>query len=128
MTALEVKMPTKAKTAPGRATGTAAASARARTGKRVTVRNVNHPGRTTQVDAVMYQSMRGALLTVLPAREPGMTLLEMRRRLGAHLSKDLFPRGAGVSWWAKTVQLDLEAKGVVARERSTPLRLHRTTR
>jgi hypothetical protein len=121
-------MPTKAKTAPRRATGTAAASPRARTGTRVTVRNVNHPGRTTQVDAVMYQGMRGALLKVLPAREPGMTLLEMRRRLGAHLPKDLFPRGAGVSWWAKTVQLDLEARGVVARERSTPLRLHRTTR
>ena len=101
---------------------------KARTGKRVAVRNVNHPGRTKQVDAAMYQGMRGALLKVLPARQPGMTLLEMRRCIGAHLPKDLFPRGAGVSWWAKTVQLDLEARGVVARERSTPLRLHRTIR
>lgn len=101
---------------------------KARTGKRVTVRNVNHPGRTTQVDAAMYQGMRGALLKLLPAREPGMTLREMRRRIGPHLPNDLFPHGEGVSWWAKTVQLDLEAKGVVARDRSTPLRLHRTTR
>jgi Family of unknown function (DUF6958) len=42
-----------------------------------------------------------------------------------HLSATLFPDGAHAGWWLKTVQLDLEAKGVIAREKTTPLRLHR---
>jgi hypothetical protein len=31
-----------------------------------------------------------------------------------------------VGWWAKTVQLDLEAKGIITREKIRPLRLHRS--
>jgi hypothetical protein len=42
-----------------------------------------------------------------------------------HLPADLFPGGAKAGWWSKTVQLDLEAKGVIAREASRPLRWHR---
>ncbi len=33
--------------------------------------------------------------------------------------------GARAGWWAKTVQLDLEAKGVIARGRTRPLRLRK---
>lgn len=42
-----------------------------------------------------------------------------------HLPDDLFPGGAKAGWWSKAVQLDLEAKGVIARESSKPLRWHR---
>jgi hypothetical protein len=41
-----------------------------------------------------------------------------------HLPDDLFPEGATVGWWAKTVQLDLEAKGIVIRKATKPLRWH----
>jgi hypothetical protein len=34
----------------------------------------------------------------------------------------LFPGGKTAGWWAKTVQLDLEAKGVVLRHQGKPLR------
>jgi hypothetical protein len=43
----------------------------------------------------------------------------------AHLPEDLSPGGAKAGWWAKTVQLDPEAKGALVREPSKPLRWHR---
>jgi hypothetical protein len=92
--------------------------------ERVTVENVNIPGRTTRVDARMYQAMRGAMLKVLPGQEPGLTQEEMRQAVAAHLPEDLFPGGAKAGWWAKTVQLDLEARGTLVREKSKPLRWH----
>jgi len=41
------------------------------------------------------------------------------------LPDDNFPEGATSGWWAKTVQLDLEAKGVVIREKTKPLRWYK---
>lgn len=39
----------------------------------------------------------------------------------------LWPGGAKAMWWMKTVQLDLEAKGLVARDAATrPMRWRRT--
>jgi hypothetical protein len=92
---------------------------------RVTIENVNHPGTSSTVDAGMYHAMRAALLEVLPAGMPGLTEAEMRDAIVPHLPDDLFPGGAKAGWWAKSVQLDLEAKGVISREPSKPLRWHR---
>lgn len=58
----------------------------------------------------------------------GMTIDEMRDAVAPLLPDDLFPGGAKVGWWSKAVQLDLEAKGLIARQSSTPLRLRRTER
>jgi hypothetical protein len=91
---------------------------------RVRIENVNHPGASTSVDAAMYKAMREALLEVLPASAPGMTETQMRQAVLAKLSADLFPGGARAGWWSKAVQLDLEAKGVIQRETSRPLRWH----
>jgi hypothetical protein len=91
---------------------------------RVVVENVNHPGRTSTVDARMYQAMREALLRVLPVEAPGLTQGQMVEAVVPHLPTDLFPGGAKAGWWAKSVQLDLEAKGIIARESSKPLRWH----
>ena len=93
---------------------------------RVTVENVNVPGRTTTVDAEKYRAMRDALLAVLPSEPPGLTQNEMREAVVPHLPEDLFPGGAKAGWWSKTVQLDLEAKGVVEREPVKPVRWHRS--
>ncbi len=94
---------------------------------RVTIENVNHPGHASTVDAGMYHAMRDALLKVLPASAPGLTLAEMRDAIAPHLPDHLFPGGAKAGWWSKAVQLDLEAKRVIARESSKPLRLHRNS-
>jgi len=81
----------------------------------VTVQNVNVPGDTSRVNAAKYTAMRWALLRVLPSRAPGMTQAEMFAAVKGHLAKHVFPGGAKASWWAKTVQLDLEKKGIVRR-------------
>ena len=91
----------------------------------ITVENVNHPGKLRAVAAVMYAPMKRAMLKVLPAQAPGLTLAELHERLLPHLPEDQFPAGAKAGWWAKTVQLDLEAKGLIVREATTPLRLHK---
>ena len=93
---------------------------------RVVVENVNHPGRSRAVDAANYQAMRRTLLKVLPPRSPGFTLAEVFRAVLPHLPAHLFPSGAKAGWWMKTVQLDLEAKGIIMREKTKPLRLHRS--
>ena len=53
-------------------------------------------------------------------------MAEIPERLIVHLPEKLFPQGAKAGWWAKTVQLDLEAKGIVVREKTQPLRLRKT--
>ena len=92
--------------------------------ERVVVENINTPGRTTRVNAVKYQAMRRAMLEVLPFEAPGLTQAEMREAVIPHLPEELYPGGAKAGWWAKTVQLDLEAKGIAVREATKPLRWH----
>jgi hypothetical protein len=91
---------------------------------KITVENVNVPGRTTRVNAAMYRAMKQAMLKVLPEEEPGLTQAEIRQAVAPHLPEELYPGGAKVGWWSKTVQLDLEAKGIVVREATKPLRWH----
>jgi hypothetical protein len=96
------------------------------TARQVEVENVNHPGTLHRVDAAKYEAMRQALLKALPGGSPGLTQAEMLEAVRRHLPEDLFPGGAKAGWWAKTVQLDLEAKGILVRERARPLRWHLT--
>ena len=94
-------------------------------GDKIEVENVNTPGRVERVDAAKYTAMKAAMMQVLPQAAPGMTAKEVVAAVKPHLPEDLFPGGATAGWWQKTVQLDLEAKGVVAREATKPLRFHR---
>ena len=91
---------------------------------KIAVENVNVPGKTTNVDAAKYAAMKTAFLTVLPTASPGLTQKEVVQQVKSHLPDDLFPGGKTSGWWAKTVQLDLEAKGIVVREATKPLRWH----
>ena len=95
------------------------------TGK-ISVRNIVTPGSIRNVDAAKYEAMRKAVMKVLPARSPGMTIAEVQKRVVSHLPEDLYPGGAKAGWWMKTVQLDLEAKGTIVREKTTPLRLRKS--
>lgn len=92
---------------------------------RVTVQNIMSPSSTMTLDAGKYEAMKQAVLKVLPDKAPGMTVAEMQSGVLAHLPQDLFPGGVRAGWWGKAVQLDLEAKGVIARGKTKPLRLHR---
>jgi hypothetical protein len=92
---------------------------------KIAIENVNHPGKVERVDAGMYEAMKLAIMTVLPASSPGMTVGEVQDAVPAHLSEALYPGGAKAGWWMKAVQLDLEAKGLVVREKTKPLRLHK---
>jgi len=95
-------------------------------GMKVTVHSINVPGYSSAVNGAKYEAMRAALLRVLPRRSPGITQAEMFRAVVEHLPEDLFPGGAKSNWWAKTVQLDLEAKRIVRRStEETPLRWFR---
>ena len=93
--------------------------------EKIEVENVNHPGQVTRVDQAKYEAMKRAFLKVLPKTSPGLTVAEVQERVIAHLPQKLFPGGAKAGWWTKAVQLDLEAKGIVAREKTKPLRLRK---
>lgn len=91
---------------------------------KVAVENVNVPGQTTNVNGAKYVAMKAAFLKILPEDSPGATQTEIQHLVKDHLPQDLFPGGKTAEWWAKTVQLDLEAKGIVVREATKPLRWH----
>ena len=91
---------------------------------KIAVENVNVPGKTSRVNAAKYLAMKHAMLRVLPEEEPGLTQSEVREAVIPYLPDDLYPGGSTAGWWAKTVQLDLEAKGTVIREDTKPLRWH----
>jgi len=94
--------------------------------EKIKVENVIRPGSPARnVDAAKYEAMKTALLKVLPDSAPGLTVAEARAQLLPHLPEDLFPEGAKAGWWLKSVQLDLEAKSIIRRVKTTPLRLHK---
>lgn len=93
---------------------------------RVEMLNVNSPNHVVRVERAKYDAMRDAMLAVVPAEAPGLTAAEIKARLLPLLPEALFPGGATAGWWQKGVQLDLEARGVMARAATKPLRFHRT--
>ncbi len=93
--------------------------------KKIVVENINHPGKTTSLDKAPYEAMKKAMLKVLPKQPPGLTPDEIYKTLLPLLPEHVFPGGAKAGWWAKCVQLDLEAKGLIVRGSAQPLRLTR---
>jgi hypothetical protein len=92
---------------------------------RIEIENFTSPGHVQRVDRAKYEAMREALLQVLPVGAPGLPVAEAKERLLPLLPDALFPGGDKAGWWLKAAQLDLEAKGVIRREATKPLRLHR---
>jgi hypothetical protein len=93
--------------------------------KMMEIENVLHPGSIYRVQADKYEAMKHAYLTILTTEPPGFTGAQILERVVAHLPQDLFPDGAKAGWWAAAVQLDLEAKGVIKRGGTSPVRLYR---
>ncbi len=92
---------------------------------KIEVENINVPGHSSRVDRAKYEAMREALLRALPSEAPGLKVAEAHDALRQHLNQELFPGGAKSGWWLKAVQLDLEAKGIIARAKESPVRLFR---
>ena len=90
---------------------------------KITVQNVGQPGKTYQVDAAKYLSVKAAMLAILPQEAPGLTVAEVIEAVKPRLPQDLFPGGQTAGWWVKSVQLDLEATGVIRRALKSPVRL-----
>jgi hypothetical protein len=90
----------------------------------IEIENVGQPGKTYRVDAAKYAAMRQAYLAVLPDALPGLTPEQIIAALRASLPHALFPGGETAGWWGKAVQLDLEAKGIIARS-VKPVRLYK---
>ncbi len=90
----------------------------------VVVENINTPGRTESVRADKYNAMRDAMFAVMS--DEGMTAKAIKEAALPHLPENLFPRGSTSGWWMKTVQLDLEAKGLIRRHPTKPLTFSRT--
>ena len=92
-------------------------------GGKIIIESATSPGFIQRVDRAKYLAMHDALITVLPVEAPGITVAEAKAALLPRLSGDLFPGGAKAGWWLKAVQLDLEAKGAIARGPGRPVRL-----
>jgi hypothetical protein len=92
--------------------------------KMIEVRTPNKPGYVSRVDAAKYEAMRKVMMKVLPRRAPGMTQAEMWNALAKAAPKSEFPDRGKVGWWMKSVQLDLEARRMLVREDTRPLRWH----
>jgi hypothetical protein len=92
---------------------------------KITVENVGQPGKTYRVDAAKYAAMRTAVMAALPAEAPGLAVNTLIEAVKPNLPHDLFPGGDTAGWWVKCVQLDLEAKKVIARAPKSPVRLYR---
>jgi hypothetical protein len=97
-----------------------------KTAAKMKIENVLQPGKTYSADPAKYEAMKKAVLAVLPKASPGLTVAEVRDRVVAHLPEELFPGGAKSGWWMKAVQLDLEAKGIISREKTSPIRLRKS--
>lgn len=94
-------------------------------GEKMDVENIGQPGKIYRVDAVKYAEMHAKFLAILPSVPPGMTVAQINDAVRPTLDPVLFPGGETCGWWVKTVQLDLEAKGVIKRADMPPVRLWR---
>ncbi|WP_394690289.1 DUF6958 family protein [Hoeflea sp.] len=95
---------------------------------KITVENINHPSKSERVNAGKYLAMRSAMLAVLTESAEPLDTKAIGRAVKPLLPDDLFPGGATSGWWIKTVQLDLEAKGILTRTATKPLRIFLTRR
>jgi hypothetical protein len=90
--------------------------------EKVVVGNPNVPSYHHKVDAKKYHAMREALLKIVPRTGRGITQNEMMKAVGSQVPKDLFP-AMTFMWWAKCVQLDMESKRELWRDKTAkPLR------
>lgn len=82
---------------------------------KVSVRSPNVQGFLGRVDGAKYAAMKEVILDVLPAGGAGLTQMEMFAEVKKRIPEETFPAST-YRWWTKTVQRDLEARGIVVRD------------
>lgn len=97
------------------------------TRRRVHTHNVNYGsgrgGRSIATD--IYEAAKQAILASVPKGRVGITFSELLAEVSRRVPRRLFA-GKSVAWYATTVKLDLEARGLIARvPGSRPQRLVR---
>jgi hypothetical protein len=92
----------------------------------IEISSVTSPGRTEHVKQAKYITMRDALLPVPPDTPPGKTVAENEAALLLPLSEGHLPGGAKSGRWLRAVQLDLDARGFIARGETGPTRTDAT--
>jgi hypothetical protein len=90
----------------------------------IEVFNVNIPGVSSRVRRDKYEEVKRVLNTYMPEMPPGLTQEEMASLVMEKVSRDVFEDAAKAPWWMKTVQLDLEEREVLVREKTRPTRWH----
>ena len=88
----------------------------------VTVENLKKSGKTHQLNAVKYNAVRDAMSRVMTKDASGLTIADIKSTTLTHLPDDMFPSGNKLGQWQKSVQLDFQAKGVIKRAATKPLR------
>jgi len=92
--------------------------------EKIEVFNINAPGRSSFVQRDKYEEVKRVLKALMPTKSPGMTQDEMASLVIEQVSEAIFEDKSKAGWWMKTVQLDLEARQVMVREKTKPLRWH----
>jgi hypothetical protein len=84
------------------------------------VEKVLQPGKAYRVDAAKFIEMGRAVRKVLPQCANGITPKDLVAGVEPLFNQTLFPGGDKAGWWAKTDQLDLEAKGRLSAQTHRP--------
>ena len=66
------------------------------------------------INAEIYDASKRAILESVPKGKEGITFPELLAEVSRRVPKRLFA-GKSVAWYATTVKLDLEARGLIAR-------------
>ena len=93
----------------------------------IEVFNINKPGHSSFVRRDKYEEVKRVLKALMPETSPGLTQDEMAMLVVENVSETVFEDKSKSGWWMKTVQLDLEARQVMVREKTSPLRWHYDT-
>ena len=93
----------------------------------IEVFNINKPGQSSFVRKDKYEEVKRVLKALMPDTSPGLTQDEMAMLVVENVSGTVFEDRNKAGWWMKAVQLDLEARQVMIREKSSPLRWHYDT-
>lgn len=90
-----------------------------------TIEVLTREGKPWRVNGPKFAAMAAALMAVLPKGAPGLTVAAAKAALLPGLDAALFPGGEKAGWWLKAVQLDHEARGLIARGKGSPVTLYR---
>ncbi len=86
-------------------------------GAMMTTRNVNYDrGKGgTRVPVEKYEIMKKAILKAVPRAQRGIAFKDLPKAVARHLTRQEKSKFGSISWYATTVKLDLEARGLVER-------------